>query len=414
VTEFADIAAFARQHAACGGITPNATTPVGGGYLLTLTCACGATMDRWITAEEARDPLPIAPRSEAPPATASPDLEAALQDAIAADGINDGVDSTVLEQAGDSPSQDSASEPALAPSPELEAILRDALAAEADAEPAASVEPPPARAPSAVAPPAPRNAVEARVPSPDLEAALRAAIAADEPAAPPRPAPRPAVERTELGNTVRDALAAQRALRVEPPAPRPGVRGFWIVVILLSTVALGLAAWIGLGGLEIPAPGTPAPSAATTAAASTPAIGARAATTEVVQGLRQLQSASNPNTGFNVYANRVLFVKADLDRFLKSEAGAEVKGQAREIVELHVLAAAAWRARDLDRKETWEALGQDPAIDLCPSVKRVVDFADSRGDQSRAQARGVALGGAIPLLWECAAGRLTKLEETRG
>jgi hypothetical protein len=50
VTEFADIATFARQHAGCGGITPNATTPVGGGYLLTLACTCGATMDRWITA----------------------------------------------------------------------------------------------------------------------------------------------------------------------------------------------------------------------------------------------------------------------------------------------------------------------------------------------------------------------------
>ena len=415
MTEFADIAAFARQHAACGGITPNATTPVGGGYLLTLTCACGATMDRWITAEEAKDPLPIAPGSETPTAAPSSDLEAALQEAIAADDATAGLASAAPQpQLPDSPSQDSASEPALAPTPELEALLRDALAAEAEPEPAPNVEPPPASAPSAEAPPVQRDAAEARVPSPDLEAALRAAIAADDTAAPPRPAPRPAVQRTELGNTVRDALAAQRALRVEPPAPRPGVRGFWIVVILLSTVALGLAAWIGLGGLEIPAPGTPAPSAAIAVAPSTPAVAARAATAEVVQGLRQLQSASNPNTGFNVYANRVLFVKADLDRFLKSEAGAEVKGQAREIVELHVLAAAAWRARDLDRKETWELLGQDPAIELCPSVKRVVDFAESRGDQSRAQARGVALGGAIPLLWECAAGRLAKLEETRG
>jgi hypothetical protein len=221
------------------------------------------------------------------------------------------------------------------------------------------------------------------------------------------------VQRTDIGTTVRDALQAQRALRIEPPAVRPGVRGFWIVVIVLSTVALGLAAWIGFGGLEIPAPGTPAPSAAT-AVVPPAAVTARTATAEVVQGLRQLQSASNSNAGYNVYSNRVMFMKADLDRFLKSDAGAEAKSQVREIVDVHVLAAAAWRARDLDRKETWELLGQDPAIELCPSVKRVVDFADSRGDQSRAQARGVALAGAIPLLWECAAARLAKLEETRG
>src|SRR5688572_22919707 len=52
VTDFPDIERFARSHAACGGITPNATTQLDGGYLLTLTCACGVSMDRWITAEE--------------------------------------------------------------------------------------------------------------------------------------------------------------------------------------------------------------------------------------------------------------------------------------------------------------------------------------------------------------------------
>lgn len=379
MTEFADIAAFARQHASCGGITPNATTPVGGGYLLTLACACGATLDRWITAEEASRPLPIAPV-----AAPSPDVQAARDEALAA------------EAAAAKPEPVAPSR--LTPSPELEAVLREALAAEAVA-PAAPV---PAAQPPTVEP------------GVDLEAALRAALAAESAAAPSPIAaarPRPGVQKTDIGATVRDALAAQRALQLPLP-PRAGVRGFWIVVGGLSTLALGLALWIGLGGLEIPAPGAP-PLPAAPAAAPPPAAGGRTATAEVLQGLRQLQAASAANTGYNVYSSRVLFAKADLERLLKSEASAEAKSQARDIVDLHVLAAAAWRARDLDRKETWETIGQDPAIDLCPTVKRVVDFAESRGEQSRAHARGLALSGAIPLLWECTGARLAKLEESR-
>jgi hypothetical protein len=412
VTEFADIAAFARQHAACGGITPNATTPVGGGYLLTLTCACGATLDRWITAEEAREPLPIAPaEDETPPdevvpepvaepearAAASPDLQAALQAALAAE---------------EAPAPEPVA-PTVAASADYDALMREALAAEpADAEPVAASA---AAALPRPASPAPARADQSKAPSADLEAALRAAVAAESATAIGRPTaarPRPAMARTDIGTAVRDALEAQRALQATSAPARPGVRGFWIVVIALSSVALGLAAWIGIGGLEIPAPGAPPQTAATAVAPPAGGTG-RGAVVELVQALRQLQSASTPNTGYNVYSNRVLFAKADLDRFLKTDVSADLKTQAREIVDVHVLAAAAWRARDLDRKESWESLGQEPAIDLCPSVKRVVDFADSRGEQSRNHARGLAVAGAIPLLWECAASRLAKLDEPR-
>src|SRR5437763_15964862 len=58
---FADVERFGREHAACGGLTPHAAPQPVGGYLLTLTCACGATVDRMVTIEEARQPLPLPP-----------------------------------------------------------------------------------------------------------------------------------------------------------------------------------------------------------------------------------------------------------------------------------------------------------------------------------------------------------------
>jgi hypothetical protein len=64
----------------------------------------------------------------------------------------------------------------------------------------------------------------------------------------------------------------------------------------------------------------------------------------------------------------------------------------------------------MDSKEAWEAVGRDPAIDLCPSARRVIDFAETPANQSRAYARGLSVAGAIPLLWECAGERLNALE----
>jgi len=72
MTDFADVEQFAREHAACGGLTPNAMSRPGReGYLLTITCACGATLDRWVTAAEASRPMPR-PSQPAAPAGAWP------------------------------------------------------------------------------------------------------------------------------------------------------------------------------------------------------------------------------------------------------------------------------------------------------------------------------------------------------
>src|SRR5262249_19223269 len=95
MTDFADVEEFAREHSACGGITPSAAVDPAGGFQLRLTCACGAALPRFVTTEEAKRPLPLprsARRPAAPPAPPaertlgpSPDLEAAMQELLTAE-----------------------------------------------------------------------------------------------------------------------------------------------------------------------------------------------------------------------------------------------------------------------------------------------------------------------------------------
>lgn len=383
MTDFEDVAAFARQHSACGGITPNATTQRGGGYLLTVRCACGATLDRWVTAEEALRPLPRAVSTAAPRRPAvSPELEVVLQEALAAEEV-------------------AAAEP-VAPADDvvdLQAALRDALADDEAATPAVAPAPAalpalPLPAPSPAGPPKP-------VASVDLQAALREALAADEPALSGAPA-------TSSPVRARPAAIDHGAWRTNAPlrpATPPPARPFWLITLGLSAVALGLAIWIGLDGQ----PGTgPAPPAV---AVATPSPSAPATSTvEIVASLRHLQASATPGATYAVYSSRVLFAKADLDRFLATEAPAGVKTQAREILDVHALASAAWRARETEQSELWESVGESSAVTLCPTVQRLVDAAAPSDKQSRAHARGVAVANAIPLLWECAAARLAMLE----
>jgi hypothetical protein len=78
---FPDIAAFSRQHTACGGLVPSVHSERDGGYALTITCRCGVVLNRWVTADEARQISPPGappPAPRRPPLPASPDLLAAL------------------------------------------------------------------------------------------------------------------------------------------------------------------------------------------------------------------------------------------------------------------------------------------------------------------------------------------------
>ena len=315
MSDFADVQQFARQHAACGGLTPNAQTREGtaGGYLLTITCACGAIHDRWVTAEEASQPLPRPSR-----------------------------------------------EPAPAPAPA--------------ARPAAAV----------------------------------------IPTFPARPSP----------------PRAQRVAVTLPPAPRRPSRGRAVWVVLVLAVVLGGAATVYVTGVPMELHGAlsslpgvaaerPVASRAPAAAPSSPPplpppvvspqARQRAVLDEIVASLRKLQAQTTPSVSLDDYATHVAAARTNVER-LVTEAPEPVQAPAREILELYRLAVAAWRARTLDDdRQEWERVGRDPAIDLCPAVKRAADAASSAPAAARPRARGVAVGATLLPLWECAAERTVAL-----
>jgi hypothetical protein len=296
MSDFADVQQFARQHAACGGLSPNAQSRAGGdgGYLLTITCACGATHDRWVTAEEASRPLP---------------------------------------------------------------------------RPSRQPEPPPA------------------------------AAAAPARAWPARPAP-PPPQRIEV--------VLQPARRVSRG------RGVWLV--LLAVLALGAAAAAYVTGI----PGelttvleeyVAAPSSPAAPLVVSPEARQRAALDEIATSLRQLQADATPRVSLNDYASRVAVTRLTVER-LVLDAPEDAQARAREILDVHRLAVGAWRARTIDDRDEWVRVGQDPAIDLCPSVRRAADAAAPTVGAPRARARGVAVGAALQPLWECAAEKVAALERS--
>src|SRR5262245_49902918 len=245
MTDFADVEQFARQHAGCGGLSPSAIPQSAGGFTLTLTCTCGASFDRRVTAEEAKQPLPqiqVVPRpapSVAPPATPVPPPAKPASRGPAGKGV--------------------ARE-------DLEKLMRQALAAEEAA--AASMAPPRARA---AGPPPSGSGPTSR--------------------------PRTPVTRIDLDLTIREALDRQRA---DAAALREGVeagvtRRTWLAVV--GVVALGVAGgavywFLGDSSQEHVAPSTAAPN--------TPQLPReqRAALDEVVTSLRSVQSSTPPDSTF--------------------------------------------------------------------------------------------------------------------
>jgi hypothetical protein len=478
MADFSDVARFTQQHLACGEIVPSVTTQRGGGYLLTLSCRCGATFDRWVTPEDAKSapiftgapappsapeastpapstpeppsfasPPQVAPPSPSrrtPRATPSPELEAAMREALEAETTTP---STPPAPSRPRPPARSGEleGPKLTPSPELEAAVREALAAEveptppppAPPAPAAPVGPPaaptppasipPASTPSPAPPPMTREAARQAArdaaresgraaPSKELEAAMRAALQAETA---PAPAQRPsgrgrlAPAKLDLESTVRAALKQQQLMRqggvpTETLHKRPTNATAWIVIALLSLAA-------GAGGVwyiamqpenepEIAMPaGTPIPGGGP-AAPSRPAGSLQ----DAVEALRSLQNVSGPSISLPTYQAKLVNTQATVGTYLDSDAPTDMKRNVREILDLHLLAGAAWQARALDTAESWNSISRSPSLRLCTAVQQAADAAERSG-QNNAQARGRAVAAAIPELWQCAATRLAQL-----
>lgn len=54
---YSDIQQFIETHKACGKVTGQVQTPTAEGYCVSVTCACGEQMSRWVTPEAARQDL---------------------------------------------------------------------------------------------------------------------------------------------------------------------------------------------------------------------------------------------------------------------------------------------------------------------------------------------------------------------
>jgi hypothetical protein len=404
MTDFADVEEFARQHAGCGGLTPSAKAQAAGGFTLTLTCTCGTSFDRLVTAEEAKQPLPqiqlAPPRAASTPAPAST--------APAPPPAPSRSESTPPPPSPRSRRGDQ--RPRVPPSRELEEAMRAAL--EAEPETVAS---------TPAAPPAAPGKGVARG---DLEALMQKALAAEEAAtaqtsAPARPVGPPAgtgptsrsagpVTRLDLDLTIREALERQRVEAAEPrEVEEPSVTRRTLLAVI-GVAVMGVAGSAGywfLGGSS--EEGEDAPSAP-----NAPQIPPeeRAALDEVLKALRQVQGSTPPDSTFPVYASRVLVAKNDVEKFDRSTASASAKASAREFMELHLLATSTLRARSLDRKDTFEVVSRDPTLTLCPEVRGVLDRAMQTGSLSPDDARVAAVSAAVSKIWDCARARLIALE----
>ena len=250
------------------------------------------------------------------------------------------------------------------------------------------------------APARPRRAARSSPDKQALEDALRSTLEAFD-AGETRPAP----ARVARPQVARDAPEARVSITPVARSNRPVIVA---LVAVVAVVGLVLGAWYMLHGSE-PVARVEAPPARPAPRFRAPE-GDRAGVKQALGVLRDLQAYTKPDLQFRMYFNRVAFARADVERALQSTRDSDAKSALRDVMSLHNLAAAAWRAKTLNEPAKWEAVGDDPAIELCPAARRLLAISDEPPNTTRAQWRGIALAAGVPLLWDCAGERLAEVE----
>ena len=225
--------------------------------------------------------------------------------------------------------------------------------------------------------------------------------------------PDPLTLQTALRATL-DALEAEK----KPGSAGEHARRRRLSIAGAIGIALALAAAVGVGyGLnhlgQRPADVGAAPPPRIVVRLK-PSESERVSIEHAVQALRELQSVSRVDVPYRQYFSRVSFAKGDVDRHLEAIRDTELRSALSDTMALHVLAAAAWRAKTLNEKEKWEAVGEDPSVETCAAAKRILAITDDAPNMSRAQWRGMTLAAGVPLLWDCAAERLSEVERGLG
>ena len=241
-----------------------------------------------------------------------------------------------------------------------------------------------------------KRAPEGRESVDDLMKLALEALDAPAPKRPPRPRPtRPVLQAMK---------SATPTVDVTPARSRLSLARALLIVGLLVIVAGGWS--LARSNRK---PGGPFITERTVAQ---PTLGtaARASVSHTLGALHDLQSVSRVDVPHRVYATRIAFAKTDLDRHLGGVNDPDLLSALGGTFALHRLAAKAWDAKTFNAREKWEAVGDDPAAELCPALTRLLAIGDEPAGMSRSAWRGITIAAAIPLLWDCAADRFAGLD----
>ena len=165
-----------------------------------------------------------------------------------------------------------------------------------------------------------------------------------------------------------------------------------------------------------PAPASsPAPSQPPVASPEVPQLSAaeRQAANDALEALRTLQSVTAGDIAFQDYMSRVLDTKNQVGQYLQAGGGDKViKDRVYEAMTVHLVAAAAWRAKIVNRQSDYQAVGTLPAPALCPEIQPLLDLPPPTGVLETAEMnRGANLAASVDRLWSCAANKIADAEQ---
>ncbi len=167
----------------------------------------------------------------------------------------------------------------------------------------------------------------------------------------------------------------------------------------------------------------PAPAPASSPAASQPPVAApevpqlsaaeRQAANDALEALKTLQSVTAADIAFQDYMSRVLNTKTQVEKYLQAGGGDKaIKDRVYDAMTVHLLAAAAWRAKIVNRQSDYESVGTLPAPALCPEIQPLLDLPPPTGISGTPEMnRGANLAASVDRLWSCAANKIADAEQ---
>lgn len=94
--------------------------------------------------------------------------------------------------------------------------------------------------------------------------------------------------------------------------------------------------------------------------------------------------------------------------FVDSAAPEHLRAMVRDILEIHGLAATLWGSSNADATEAPRV--DERILQSCASGQRVLELSE-RARAADDLERKTMLAAALPLLWDCAAERLTQMDK---